>query len=422
MPLHFRTACAGAWLAALTLLSVASAQPPTAGPQEPAVSRLGRAGETTLFMLVRTGPHLTPESLKGTLQDGLAAARCTIDGEPLIRPVNPAVFEEIESLASQAAEATQGGPVKPTSGIRRMASRDLLWEFRLASPSQILKRLTVKYRSTDGREYTKEYTPAGPADEGPLTLVAPGVYALKPEADTPVSYDAEIVALGQPAQKMEGKWPSSDRHYVITLRNFRGDKDYLFHMLQDPSKVANPLDSIRLGSDLVFVFANLEATGAEEDDDVIAGNNLILGAPGPRGGHASRGFILFPLTEAGMKENLEKYRKILDSRDLITKVREEATFVNQSSEIGPDTPPRWIELPRLPNGRYRREVPLRDFAGLLEKYPRVYGLVVWEFENDAGVRRAIQMKLPGGGLSMVREKEVLNWSNSLKERVSTPQK
>lgn len=424
MPAHLRTALAGIGLAVIALTAGAQDTPPKAPGtgEEPVVGRLGRAGETTLFMMVRCGPHLTPESLKGTLQDGIAAGRCTIDGAPLIRAVNPAVFDEIESLTSQAADATTGAPVKFTSGIRRMASRDLLWEFRLTSPSQILKQLNVKYKSTEGKETTKTYTPAGPSDDGPLTLVAPGVYALKPEADTPVSYDAEVVSLGAPAQKLEGKWPTSDRHYVITLRNFKGDKDYLFHVLQDPSKVANPLDSVRLGSDLVFVFANLESSGADEDDDVIAGNNLILGAPGPRSGQARRGFILFPLDEKAMKENLAKFRLIKDSSELITKVRESATFADAAVEIGPDTPVKWIELPRLPTGRYRREVPLKDFPGLLQKYPEAYGIVVWEFENEAGVRRAIQMKLPGGGQSMVREKEVRNWSNSLKERVNAPGK
>jgi len=426
MPTHLRVALAGVGFATLAWAAIAIAQPPAppAPPKadDPMIGRLGRAGETTLFMMVRTGPHLTPESLKGTLQDGLAASRCTIDGAPMIRGVNPAVFEEIESLTSQAADATAGTPVKFTSGIRRMASRDLLWEFRLTSPSQVLKQLNVKYKSTEGKEYTKEYVPGGPADESPLSLVAPGVYALKPEVDTPVSYDAEVIALGQATQKLDGKWPTSDRHYVITLKNFKGDKDYLFHVLQDATKVANPLDSIRLGSDLVFVFANLESSGADEDDDVIAGNNLILGAPGPRSGQARCGYVLFPLNEASMKENLEKYRKIKDSGELIAKVREQATLYDQATEIGPETPAKWIELPRLPNGRYRREVPLKEFKGLLEKFPNAYGLVVWEFQNDAGMKRAIQMKLPGGGLSMVREKEIMNWSNSLKERANTPPK
>ena len=438
---HLRLAFAGTGLAALTMaLAIGLADPPQpkvnpvkqdnkpstppakpeSKPDEgPAVVRVGNPGETTLFMMVRTGPHLTPDNLKTTLQEGLSAAHCTISGEPIIKPVSPAVFEEIESLTNQAAEA--GGGVKATTGLRRMASKDMLWEFRLSSPSQILKKLTVKYKSAEGKDYDKEYSPVSPADEGPLVLVSPGYYSFKPEAaDQPISYEAETISLGQPAQKMEGKWPSSDRYYVITMRNFRGEKDYLFHVLQDSTKVANPLDSIRLGSDLVFVFANLDALGADEDDDVIAGNNLILGAPPPRGRSVARGWILFPLTEAGMKEQLSEFRKIRDSKELIAKVRENSISALTPTEIGPDSPAKWLELAQRRDGRFRRDVPMKDFAGLLTKYPSAWGLVVWEFENDQAMRSAIMMRLPGGGQTLVREKEIRNWSNSLKEKVNAP--
>jgi hypothetical protein len=432
---HLRLAFAGTGLVALILVAApgfaqpakSGANPPSKPDAKPAASpadsppvvRVGAPGETTLFMMVRTGPHLTPDNLKTTLQEGLSAARCSITGAPIIKPVSPAVFEEIESLTNQAAEA--GGAVKATTGLRRMSSREMLWEFRLSSPSQILKKLTVKYKSGEGKEYDKEYTPVSPADEGQLVLVSPGFYSFKPEpVDQPIGYVAETISLGQPAEKMEGKWPSSDRYYVITLRNFRGDKDYLFHVLQDSTKVANPLDSIRLGSDLVFVFANLDALGADEDDDVIAGNNLILGAPPPRGRTVARGWIMFPLTEAGMKEQLSEYRKLYDSKELIAKVRENSVSALTPTEIGPDSPAKWLELAPRRDGRFRREVPMRDFAGLLSKYPSAWGLVVWEFENDQGMRSAIMMRLPGGGQTMVREKEIRNWSNSLKEKVNVP--
>jgi hypothetical protein len=366
---------------------------------------------------VRTGPHLTPANLKTTLQEGLSAAGCRIDGEPIIRPVSPAVFEEIENITADTAEVVGG--TKVTSGLRRMGSRELLWEFRLPTPSQILKKLTVKYKKADGAERTAEYTPSSPtADDPALVLVAPGIYSFKPDAvDQPLTYEAEVVALGQQPQKLEGKWPSSDRHYIITMRNFRGDKDWLFHVLQDSDKVANPLDSIRLGNDLVFVFANLDAFGADEDDDVIAGNTLILGAPPPRGRRVARGWILFPLNKADMEKELANYRKITDSKELINKVRENPLLYSQPMELSPDSLPKWIELAARRDGRFRRDVPMRDFKGLLDKYPTVYGLVVWEFENAQGMRSAIVMKLPMGGQSMVREKEVRNWANALKEKV-----
>lgn len=416
---NLRLAFAGIGFATLTLF--AAAQEPKPDAQPAPVRVIGRPGETTLFMMVRTGPHLTPANLTSTLEQGLSAAKCTIDGKPIIRPVSPAVFEELEGLTHDTADTVAGAKVTKGFGVRRLLSRDALWEFRLNTPSQILKKLTIKYRSSEGKTHDKEYAPTSTLDDGPLTLVSPGVYSLKLEADEPISYEAQVVALGQKPETVSGKWPNSDRYYVITMKNFRGDKDRLFAALQDETKVANPLDSIRLGSDLVFVFANLGALGADEDDDVFAGNNLILGAPPPRGRLTARGWILFPLSQAEMTKEHEKYEKIKDPRELVETIRKNAVRATEVAEITPASPARWIELAVQRDGRFRREAPLKDFRGLLDKYPSVFGLIVWEFENAEGLRSAIMMKLPGaaGGTSFVREKEIRNWSNSLREKANS---
>jgi hypothetical protein len=419
MSAHLRFAFAGIGFAALALAVLAQEPKPEVKPMDP-VRVIGRPGETTLFMMIRTGPHLTPGNLLSTLEEGLSASGCQIEGKPLIRPVSPAVFEELQKITQDTAETVAGAKVAKGIGVSRMLSRDSLWEFRLSSPSQILKKLAIKYRNGEGKEYEKEYIPSGPAEDGPVTLISPGFYSVKLENDVPLKYEAEIVALGQKPESVSGTWPASDRFYVITLRNFRGNKDRLFAALQDEKQVANPLDSIRLGSDLVFVFANVDAFGAYEDDDVFAGNNLRLGAPPPRGRRTARGWVLFPLTESEMKTELKRYKEIKDARELVEAVRKNAIRVNEAAEITPASTPKWIELAVELNGRFQREVPLKDFRGLLEKFPSVFGLVVWEFENAEGMRSAIVMKLPGPGTgtTMVREKEIRNWSNSLREKVN----
>jgi hypothetical protein len=122
-----------------------------------------------------------------------------------------------------------------------------------------------------------------------------------------------------------------------------------------------------------------------------------------------------------MTKEHEKYEKIKDPRELVETIRKNAVRANETAEITPASLARWIELAVQRDGRYRREVPLKDFKGLLDKYPSVFGLIVWEFENAEGMRSAIMMKLPGaaGGTSFVREKEIRNWSNSLREKVNS---
>src|SRR6476620_4510134 len=107
MSAHLRFACAGIGFAALTLAALAQDPKPEVKPMDP-VRVIGRPGETTLFMMIRTGPHLTPGNLLSTLEEGLSASGCQIEGKPLIRPVSPAVFEELQKITQDTAETVAG--------------------------------------------------------------------------------------------------------------------------------------------------------------------------------------------------------------------------------------------------------------------------------------------------------------------------
>ena len=147
--------------------------------------------------------------------------------------------------------------------------------------------------------------------------------------------------------------------------------------------------------------ANLEATGATLEGDLFAGNNLILGAPPPRNRRAARGWMLFPLTEADMKTRLADLRKIKNEEKLVQEVRKNSVRTTENFEVAPNTPSRWLEITELAAGRYRREIPLKDFKGLFEKYPTVWGLLVWEFDDGANPPAAISLKLPDASADAV---------------------
>ena len=186
----------------------------------------------------------------------------------------------------------------------------------------MLKKLTVNYKNSDGNDLTKEYVPAAPQENGPLTLIVPGSYALKlePKHD-PLSYEAEVVELGEKPETVKNAWPKMDRFYVITMNNFAGNRDRLFRSLQDKDQVPNPLDSIRLGNDLVFVFANLEATGARPGG-LFSENNLILSAVPP----------LNPSPEAGCCSRCRKPPRKTTGR--FQKIKNEEKLVQRSQERG----------------------------------------------------------------------------------------
>ncbi len=71
-------------------------------------------------------------------------------------------------------------------------------------------------------------------------------------------------------------------------------------------------------------------------------------------------------------------------------------------------------------GRFRREIPLRDFKGLLDKFPSVYSLLVWEF--DDGRPAAITIKLPDGPEVLVLDQEIKRWATSLQEKIGAGKK
>lgn len=397
------------------LAAFVMAQPPKPAESAPVVP-LGRPGETTLYMMVRAGAHLSEVQLKNTLTRGLDKALCTIDGQPHIRQVSPYIFEELEAITSRTAKAVSTATPEHTV-IRRLPVRDQgMWEFHLTSPSQVLKKLSITYKSAG----KKEYTPVGPQEKGEVKLIVPGSYAVKLEPnDEPVSYEAEVVDLGAESTKMEGKWPAMDRCYVVTMNNFRGSRDRLFRIIQDPREVPNPLDSVRLGSDLVFVFANMDANAAALEGDQVSGNSLVVNVPAARNRATARVWMLFPLTESEMKAKLKELRDIKDDEKLAKLIRESSVKASTDHTVGPDTPPRWLELPDHGLGRsFRRVIPLRDFKGLLDKYPSVWRILVWEY--DDGKPAAIQVEHPVLRTPVLAvEKDIKEWPTALRERLGS---
>jgi hypothetical protein len=410
-----RLACPRIGLAALILLLGARAMP----AQEPDIKPIGNPGETTLFLMVRAGPHLTETKLKETLEEGLKKALCTIRGEPHIRRISPLVFEEIEQLTDRTAKTVGGQTTSDNGSIRRLPTKEVLWEFRLKSPDQVLKKLTVTYEKSG----KKEYSATSPAEDGPLTQIVPGRYALRPEKDDePLEYEAEIVELGQAQQKIEGKWVVNDRYYVVTMNAFRGNRDHLFRVVQDPNQVANPLDGVRLGSDLVFVFANLESSAATLEGDLISGNNLTVNVQPARGRTTARVWMLFPLTEEEAKKKADELRKIESAKALSQEIRKNAVFASVEQTVGPDASAKWLELESQQGGRsFRRVIPLRNFKELLAKYPTAWRLLVWEF--DDGTPSAIEVTHPQSGKrTYAVDKEIKEWPSALKERINSEPK
>ena len=394
------------WLAAL----IAAGSPAGATAQPTAVPP-----ETTVYLILRTGPNETPEGILGTLKLGIEKSGAAIAGEPTIKTVSPAFLEEFEALVDQAS----GGPVvaaKDGASIRLLPSRETVYEVKLA-PTQILKTLAVTYEKAG----EKVYSPTAPGGKSPLVLTVPGRYAFTPEpADNPTAYAAAVAELGKPDTELKGKWPAADKCFVVTLRNFRGDRKVLFDTIQNPKLVANPLKNVRLGNDLVFAFASLNSDAAKRKRGRITENNeLVVTIETLPDRNPKRVWVYFPLDETQMAAAREKYQKFgVDT--LPGEIRKDAVPADRVATVGPKDAPKWLELPAGTPGEFRRTIKLTDPVGLAKTYPALWMLVVWEFDN--GTPQIIKVQDPKGEPAVVLGQEFDDWQKDIQAATRRPAK
>jgi hypothetical protein len=367
--------------------------------------------ETTVYLILRTGPKETEKGILATLKEGIEKSGARISGEPTIKAVSPAFLEEFESLVDRATT----GPVvaaKDGASIRLLPSRDTVFEVKLAT-TQILKNFKVTYEKAG----EKEYSPAAPGPKNPLVLTVPGRYAFTPEPnDTPTSYVCDIAELGKSDSQIKGDWPKTDKCFVVTMKNFQGDRKLLFDTIQNPKLVANPLKNVRLGNDLVFAFASLNSDAAKRQRGRIgADSQLTITIETLPERNPKRVWVYFPLNEKQMADALSKFRKF-EGADLPTEIRK--TEAGIDVKVGPADTPKWFELPArsTPVGvdpsEFIRKVKLDNLPGLAKAYPRAWMLVVWEFDNG-GPRSAIKVEDAKGNPVFVLEQELEEWQREL---------
>src|SRR5205807_776242 len=124
--------------------------------------------------------------------------------------------------------------------------------------------------------------------------------------DEALRYEAVVSNLGKKDEVHADRWPETDRYFVIILRNFKGNRNLLFTTVQDGNQVPNPLTQVRLGPDLMFVFANL-GINTPRAGSAIDENDLVTQVLGLRGRKVRRVWMLFPLTEASARQMKEQY-------------------------------------------------------------------------------------------------------------------
>jgi len=406
---------------AVVAAAIVAISKPAFGEEPP--TPLPKAGDdktTTLYLVVRTGPKEEKDDILETLKTGLKKSLSSTATPPTIRPVSPAFFEEFAALVDKAA-GNEVADAKDGMSIKMLPSVNALYELKVL-PTQVLKELRVTYLKAG----LKTYTPAAPGAKvgtgGSLILIVPGRYAFTPEPGlSPASYEADVAELGQPDGVQKGAWPAGDKFFVVTMRDFKGNRDAMFAVIQDPKQVANPLDSVQLGNDLLFAFAGLNSTKVKPNGPISDGF-LTVTVPTVPKRTPKRVWVYFPLDEKTLPEAKEKYKEF-DRNQLPVEIRKTSVAATiQDAKVGPKDPPRWFELSgegAPPGGeptQFSRRIKLDGMSELTEKYPRVWMLQVWEF--DDGKPQAIMVEHPKEDRVTALEAELQGWAKGLQDDIS----
>jgi hypothetical protein len=231
-----------------------------------------------------------------------------------------------------------------------------------------------------------------------------------------------------PNKKGEKEWQvektpfprTGDAYYLIVLKNFSGDRKTLFNVIRNAKLVANPVRSIQEAQEMSLVFAawGMDQVGPGE---YFNGLNYLPQINVPDTREAQRVYIRFPLSEKEYEAEAKKYQT-LDSVNLIEEIKKEKVVGKDDKlTISPKSKPQWIELPEMPgtnNRRFSRNLPLEDVKGLQETFPKVYRLVVWEFNGQAVL---IQQMPEKRSVPALRE-EVPEWPRGIAATVEREKK
>ena len=411
---------------ALGLAAVAQVPKDPLKPKGPTASRAEAEGPatTTMYLFLRTGPDENDADILIDLKSALKASMSKYVGDVKLKPVSPTFYDELLSLVDQAAPAAvAAGDVT----VRRLPAQGAVYELAIGD-GQVLKSLSVKYKSGLTKEYVPEARKEGEEKKAALQLIVPGRYAFAPDAgETPTEYTATVAEIGKPDAPVTAAWPVADKHFVVTLQKFEGNREQLFAKLRDLNVVPTAYE-VKRSDDLLFAFASLKSTADSTEGDLVGFDAIGLSVENLKNSKVKRVWAYYPLDEEGMKAALAKFRDPKFNREsLCEELRKTAVPVGAVASIKTDDPPKWYELSLpadKPTGRFFREVKVSNLFDLAAKYRTVGKLIVWEFQEGDSKPQAIPTQHPDAKLGKVTvlERFDANWQAQVKQALERQKK
>ena len=400
-------------------------------PEIQAQQRVLESAESTLVILARTRPDMTANRLHDDFELGLKEAvkqqACTYVDFEMPQLIPGATYEALASVLGSAARR----PAVATSedfDWRQIPTLESTWELRLPKTTQLLSELTVKYARAGDVKYTSQKKGAG---DQQFRMLVPGTYAVPILGDDfPESYTVKVEELGaDPKTISQKEFPKYDRYFVLRIGGFKGNQNRVLEILSDPNVIPNPILSLEPLKNYHFAFANLSDL-TPSYDGLLEGQSYVARVGKIEGRAAKRVWTLFPLSK-GEAEDRSKEFAGKSGADIARMIRDDKNNVpaNQEALVEANSPARWFELPDTYTGMdatrrfqtFGRSIPLGNFGDLANKYPQIYRLVAWEFDNGE-IQSAIEVRDPEGKRVNVLAEEIKALPGALRERIKKDDK
>ena len=412
-----------------------------------------RAADETFIIVIRTGADQTlaqmSEVVDATLRKlGNGDILKVVKKAPDVQALTPAEYGAYARIENPRAIAPKMTAVKKDRyEFVQVDGAVPTWQLQLkGSPIPTLNEMTVTFA---GAKNAAETLKPGKGDD-PLRAVLPGTYLLRlaDRTKTPTGFTMKTQDVGGGAvADTVGEWPTGDNFYLIRLEGFTAALRQQFEETIKSPKIPNALETFAVKKGVTLAIAEGNATDDEQVALRLDKNRLYLSVPRLRQKEALRAWVLFPLPSADAAKAAVAEFKGLTGRQVGDKIRNAKPLmatdpvVLMAGEKG--VPPRWIELPWVPDGllvddprlplarnAYGRVVRLiasdaekatpAELRKLATALPALHAAVVYEF--DDGTNRSAQSykRQPTSPRQFVNEFDFPEWPQLVKPLLSLP--
>ncbi len=336
----------------------------------------GRVGSTSIFLVVRVGQGQDKDGKSDTISKdelkriiGNAIKDTNSEGTLDVRDLSPSVFRDLNRIMNNSGAAAWRTEFDGVAVSQAQIEEREVLLIKVPSTKHQVKQMDI---TTDKGKEPLVYTFNDKDESKRLVRVAADVYSIPWELNKVIS-DVKIQMLKegveQPAITKNFRGLASDRHYGVSIRNFKGDIKKLYKSIQSEDTNGN---QIEIGDGVQEYIVQLATFGESAVIGVPAlgeRNEYYARIARPSKGKVTRSWSLFPLTKEQAETEVAKYsgKNPEEVMDILRKSN--YTSVSTTKDAATLTgDPQWFEFNFNATKDLERAIVLTDLPKLLEKH------------------------------------------------------